>query len=111
MNRSVALGLSLLLAAGAGAVTACSGNSARITSVAALTADTVSGKSLYTSNCASCHGSDGKSASGKKNIVSATTSNTSGAIDTMLSGDGEMPDFANLSDQELANIVGYVKTL
>lgn len=107
MNRSVALGMSLFVAA----LTACSGNSARISSVTALTADTVSGKSLYTSNCASCHGSDGKSAAGKKNIVSATTSNTSGAVDTMLSGDGEMPDFANLSDQELANIVGYVKTL
>ncbi len=29
----------------------------------------------------------------------------------MLSGNGEMPEFSNLSDQELANIVGYVKTL
>lgn len=81
-------------------------------SIASLSADVTAGKTLYATNCASCHGSDAASGSANKNVANEVQSNASAAIGTILSGDGQMPSFAStLSDQEIADVVAYIKTL
>lgn len=104
---SIALAFSIVFASLVG----CSGSSARVSTIEGLTADTTSGATLYTSNCATCHGATGSGGSVNKNIVSVATSNTSSAIDQILNGGDGMASFSNLSDQQIADIVGYVKTL
>ena len=81
-------------------------------SITSLTADTSTGQSLYQANCQSCHGADAASGSAKKPVATEVKSNTQAAIATILSGDGEMPSFAStLTDQQIADIVGYIKGL
>ena len=83
----------------------------RTDGILGLTADLSNGQQLYTSNCVSCHGSDGQSGSERRNIVSVATSSETQAVQTMLQGEDEMPSFSGLEDQELADILGYVQSL
>ena len=93
--------------------TSCSSasSSARASSIESLTADASSGQSLYASNCASCHGSNGASGSANKNVASVAKNQPTTAIDQILGGGDGMASFSSLSDQEIADIVGYLKTL
>jgi mono/diheme cytochrome c family protein len=90
---------------------ACSGTSARISTIEVLTPSTTDGATLYASNCASCHGTDARTGTVHRNIVATATGNTSSAIDTVLAGNGDMPSFSGLTDQQIADILGYIKTL
>lgn len=88
------------------------GADAASASITSLSADASAGKTLYTANCASCHGSDAASGSANKNVANEVQSSSSAAVNTILAGDGQMPSFAStLSDQEIADIVAYIKTL
>lgn len=94
------------------ATSACGASAAQISAVSALTGDASAGQALYVSNCQSCHGANGRTGSANRNIVQAATSNTNGAIGTILLGDGAMPAFDNtLTDQQIADVVAYVKAL
>ncbi len=89
--------------------TACGSDTSAVTS---LTGDPAVGKTLYTNNCAGCHGGDGLSGSTKRNIVSPAKSETDKVISIILDGEDEMPGFAaTLTSQQIADIVAYVKTL
>jgi len=90
---------------------ACGGASERAKTIAGLSPDTVLGAKSFTANCVSCHGSNGSSGSARKNLPKAARNETTEAIDVILSGDGSMPAFSAISDQELANIIGWLKTL
>lgn len=87
------------------------GSSARVTTIQALTADTSSGQSLYASKCASCHGTNGSGGSAGKNVTGVTKSDSTAAIDQILNGGDGMSSFSSLSDQNIADIVGYIKSL
>jgi len=76
-----------------------------------LTADAASTQTLYTSNCASCHGSDGQSGSARRNAAGVADQNPSSVVNIMQTGEDEMPSFSGLSDQQLADILGYLKSL
>lgn len=74
------------------------------------------GASVYTANCASCHGSDGraKTSKGKRSGATDLTSNWNAdearAIRIITNGKGEMPSFKNkLSKEEIAAVFGYIK--
>ena len=76
---------------------------------------TVDGDELYATRCASCHGADG---SGTANVFPAlagdplvVAEDPTAAILTVLNGRGGMPRWADeLSDAEIAAILGYVRT-
>lgn len=108
MNKLALLSLCALIAA-------CSSDGsadpARTQTVLGLTADVTSGKTLYTSNCASCHGSDGQSGSARRNVAGVADQNASSVVNVMQTGEDEMPSFSGLSDQQLADILGYVRSL
>jgi mono/diheme cytochrome c family protein len=102
----IALAASAILAA-------CSGQSARVSPIQALTPDLNNGKTVYTANCASCHGSDGKGTGGseKKNVASVAASNKASAIDQVVSGGDGMPAYDGLTNQQIADVIGYLASL
>lgn len=89
----------------------CSKTPERVRAVEALTGDAKTGAALYQANCSSCHGPDGRSGTARRNAAGTAKSDTSEALTTMIDGEDEMPSFSNLQDQELADIIAYLKTL
>lgn len=105
--------LILPLALTASAALACAGQSARVAPIQALTPDLTNGKAVYTANCASCHGTDGKGTGGseKKNVASIAVSNEASAIDQVVSGGDGMPAYDSLTNQQVADVIGYLASL
>lgn len=86
--------------------------SGRATSIAAKSGDAAAGRTFYVAQCEVCHGADGRTGTAKKNIVNPVKSASPGAIDEILNGNGEgMPSYASQSDQTIADVVAYVKSL
>lgn len=84
----------------------------RAASIAAVTGDAAAGKTFYTAQCEVCHGVDGKSGTARRNIVTPAKSSAQGAIDELLNGNREgMPAYASQSDQTIADVLAYVRTL
>jgi cytochrome c551 len=103
---SLVVGCSLLLGCGG------SGDS-RVSSISGLDAELTQGEPVYEANCKTCHGSDGKGAGGsiKRNVAQVADEAEEKAIRQILSGSDEMPSFANLSDQNIADVVRYLGSL
>jgi mono/diheme cytochrome c family protein len=73
-------------------------------------------RSLYTQNCASCHGANGKAQTrlGKKLDADDISGGTSASKTTRVvtNGKGKMPSFKKrLSAAQIAQIAGYVSSL
>lgn len=99
-----ALSFSFLVACGGGEQT-------RAQKVAALTASTTAGKDIYTQTCAACHGADGK---GNATYPSVTQENEAEEIaQTLINGvpGTDMASYASFTDQQLADVTAYVKSL
>jgi cytochrome c oxidase subunit 2 len=89
------------------------GGSDRANTIAGLSGDAASGETLFTAQCASCHGADAKSGSANENLVEAVGEGAE-FIDVVLDGkdNGAMPAFKDtLSDQEIADIIAWLETL
>ena len=65
------------------------------------------GKELYDAKCAVCHGSDARGGSGP-NIINASDTKFYRVIQN---GDGPMPAFPELSDEEIDAIIAYIRSL
>ena len=111
MTRSLATSLLVASTASLLALSACSSGSARTSSIQSLTGNATAGATLYASNCSGCHGTDGRSGSTRRDVVSPTKNSTAGAIDQIVNGGDGMPSFSSLTDQNIADIVAHMKTL
>jgi mono/diheme cytochrome c family protein len=85
-------------------------------SSAGIVDDASSPRSLYTQNCASCHGANGKAQTrlGKKLDADDISGGTSASKTTRVvtNGKGKMPSFKKrLSAAQIAQIAGYVSSL
>ena len=79
------------------------------------------GRSIYTANCARCHGGDGMSHTSMGQMTEApnlsdaawqSRRSTARMISSVTNGRGEMPAFRRkLSRQDIAAAVAYVRTL
>jgi mono/diheme cytochrome c family protein len=89
---------------------ACSGGDTDpVAAITALTGDTASGETLFSANCASCHGAAGEGGTGP---AIAGLDFTDGDISLVLNGEDAMPAFGDsLSDQDIADVIAYVGTL
>lgn len=109
MKRLLVLFASLSIAATA----ACGGTDARVAPIQALTPDLTNGKAVYAANCQSCHGTDGKGTGGteKKNVATLAATNQATAIGQVLVGGDGMSAYSNLTDQQIADVIGYLASL
>ena len=88
----------------------------RTEAILTLEGDLENGKALYQDNCQGCHGADGLGGSSGHAIVESHEghghSHGDGSIvRTMLEGKAGMPSFAELGDQDLADILAHVIAL
>ena len=83
----------------------------RYDKIAKLTGDSANGKAVYDSNCAGCHGADGKSGAAGPNLVEGalTALTVAQMAQAVVDGKSVMPAFTQLSNQEVADVVSYVK--
>ncbi len=75
-----------------------------------LSGDAADGKLTYDNNCSSCHGADGTGNGSAPSLAEhASHESDSEIVTIILDGEGSMPSFSNLSDQEVANILAYIR--
>jgi mono/diheme cytochrome c family protein len=84
------------------------GSSARVDTIQGLTGTVSSGQTVYETHCKSCHGATGTQMA---NAAGEAKSNPAEALEVILNGEDSMPAFDSLSDQELADLLTYLKTL
>ncbi len=72
--------------------------------------DSANGATLYAANCASCHGDDG--ALGLVDATDLTVSmgekSDAELADVIVNGEGSMPAFSALSEQDVADLIAYM---
>ena len=109
MHRASFLALVVAVASAAGCPSA---NAERVAGVKALTPDVDNGAALHETHCLTCHGADGRSGTANKDTVDYAVNNTDVFFDYVIDGDPGMPGFGDIfTDQELADVWGYVKSL
>lgn len=91
------------------------GAEARIAAVYAGTTDTENagerGEKVYTIACRRCHGSDGKSGFRKSKDLTVSELRPEIMKDFIRNGQGVMPEFKYLTEQQLDDLVAYVQKL
>jgi len=78
--------------------------------------DIAAGETIYETNCASCHGTDGSGAIPRapdfSDAAAMATQSPQTLFDVVSQGQGEMPAFASqFSEEEVWKVVDYVRTL
>jgi len=109
MRKLIALMSCSLLAA----LVACGGEAdPRIAEIEALTGDATAGETVFSANCASCHGADATGGTGP-NLVEEADEEREEFIETIFNGKGVgMPSFKDeLENQEIADVVSYLQSL
>ncbi len=81
-----------------------------IDAILALTGDSTAGATLYERDCELCHTADG---SGTGSFPSVLEASDRLVVENVLTGPGLMPDAEELGqdDQDVADVLAYVKTL
>jgi len=83
-------------------------------SIVKLTGDAANGGALFTSNCATCHGADGKgTTSGVDLHAPAKNDSEEEIVSTILngrSGTAMQPWASTFSDQQIADLYAHIKT-
>jgi mono/diheme cytochrome c family protein len=72
-----------------------------------LTGDEANGQVLYDANCAGCHGASADGGSGP----SLLGEDLGEFLEVVPNGEGSMPAFPDMSDQDIADIYAFVQTL
>lgn len=81
----------------------------RIDTILALDGDASAGASVFSGNCAGCHGADGDSGSAPNLSAKVLSLSDSELLTIVLNGKGDMPAIS-LEDQEAADLLEYLRT-
>ena len=78
--------------------------------ILALEGDAAAGADLYAANCAACHGADGSGGTGPAltEEVPAHESDEE-LLHHIIEGPGDMPSFDWMTDQQLADLLAYLR--
>ena len=80
-----------------------------VDAILALTGDSAAGMTIYSDNCAICHGDSGEGGTGEPLNVTIPTETI---VETVYYGEGIMAAYSEtLTDQEIADVTAYVETL
>ena len=100
MSRSVLVLLAAL------ALSACKENDDRVDAILALDGDAAAGETLYGSDCAVCHATDGSGGTGPS-LQGGPSDQI--VVDQVINGGGSMPAFDDYADQDIADVLAYLK--
>lgn len=75
--------------------------------ILALTGDATAGATVFSDNCATCHGADGTGDSGPSLVAAVPGYSDEELLGIMLEGKGSMAAIA-LADQEAADVLAYL---
>ena len=88
---------------------ACGSSSEAVEAVMALTGEVASGELLYLENCADCHLEDGSGDRGPSLIFHVPKHPDRYLVRLILDGKGDMPAFNELADQDIADVLAYLR--
>lgn len=109
-NKGLAV-LSFLLILGAFGIGEMMKNKKAVVTEAAVNTDgTINGEELYTSNCVSCHGKDGKANMAGAFDLSVTKLSNDSISSIILNGRNTMPKVDGLTPDQAQAIAAYVNT-
>lgn len=80
----------------------------RIADVLALTGDEANGEALF-ADCTGCHGSDGSGGSGPSLVEEVPEKSSEEILEYVIYGEDDMPAFDSWTDQELADLLAYLR--
>lgn len=93
-------------------VTACGAPPAEPTTregrIALLMGKAETGAPLFASNCAGCHGADGKGKTGPSLVGRIHDAEPEVIIGYVVNGKGKMPKFDTLTDQQVADLYAHL---
>jgi len=75
--------------------------------IGTLNGDEANGEVLYDANCAGCHGASAEGASGP----AIYNEDADDFVEAIQEGEGSMPAFPDMSEQDIADIIAFVDTL
>lgn len=83
----------------------------RVDDILALTPDIDNGEALYGGNCTGCHGEDATGGSGPDLVEHLSHHPDSDYVAVILDGGLGMPAYDAWPDQDVADVVGYLRSL
>ena len=85
--------------------------SERAIEISQLDTNVRAGEPLYQTLCSGCHGTQGRGRIGPNLVAHIEHHDIEEFADYILEGPGSMPSFGYLDNQEIADIIAYIKTL
>jgi mono/diheme cytochrome c family protein len=90
---------------------ACDGSNGdsgdRAATILDLEGDPAAGEQVYADECSSCHGVSGEGGVGPA-MSSVAGEGEAEIVEVVLEGEGDMPSFSDLPDQDIADLVAYI---
>ena len=95
------------------ALPGCGAEQERIDDILALEADVDHGSEVYAANCAECHATDGSAIEDSFPLAGTDIRSRSQEfiVETILDPPAGMIDFADLPDQDIADVSAYAESL
>lgn len=84
----------------------------RASTVLTKTGVAADGEKVFLSNsCGGCHGANGKGITGSGPNLLTASSKGEKFVDVIIAGDGSMPSYPKLTDQQLADLLAWAKAI
>ena len=80
-----------------------------VDAILALTGDATAGGTIFGNVCAACHGADGASGYAANLVEEIPSKDDAFIVDIIINGDGGGMPAQDLSDQEVADVLAYVR--
>ncbi|MCK6515705.1 cytochrome c [Myxococcota bacterium] len=84
-------------------------SNSEVDAILALTGDATAGGTTFANTCAACHGADGASGYAANLVEEIPEKDDAFIVDIVINGDGGGMPAQDLSDQEVADVLAYVR--
>ncbi len=85
-------------------------DSPRIDEILTLTGNATNGQVVYEVSCQGCHGVDTNGGQGGPSLDHGREHSAKSNVATILEGQGNMPAFDSLTNQEIADVVSWIRS-